>query len=299
MIKITEHKISFFDDTETVIIPVVQGDTGRVLKFTPTDATLSAGYTATWFVGKPSGEAVYYTATITGNSVVCELTAQALAEKGESYLSVRVYDSNEKVVSAFRVVLKVQESPVDAIESTTETNVFDQTIENAKQEIGQILDTTLSVQNKAAEAKATGDAIKAAFNKIATPHDEEKFYSYGDVCNYGGKVYVCNAPSGTIIQGDFIESEWIEVSSVGDVVSQAMRKINSSIAYEHSTSDTYNTGDLCFKYNTLYRCKEDGVTGAWNYSKWQAVSLPDIIEDQMVSISEDDEGFLVIDIGGS
>lgn len=169
MIKITEHKISFFDDTETVIIPVVQGDTGRVLKFTPTDATLSASYTATWFVRKPSKNAVYYNATITGNSVICGLTAQALAEKGDSYLNVRIYDQNEDVVSAFRVVLKVQESPVDAIESTTETNIFDQTIEDAKQEIGQILDTTLSIQNKAAEAKAVGDALVWDKTKYSRP----------------------------------------------------------------------------------------------------------------------------------
>ena len=298
MLKIIEHRISFFDDSGLAIIPVVQGDTGRVLKLTPTDADLTGSYTATWFARKPSGLAVYYDATILNGSVYCQLTAQALAEKGDTFLNVRIYDQNEDVVSAFRVCLDVQESPVDAIESTTETNIFDQTIEDAKQEIGQILDTTLSIQNKAAEAKATGNAIKAAFNKIATPHDEEEFYSYGDICNYGGKIYVCNAPEGTIIQGDFIESEWIEVSSVGDVVSQATQRISSSIADEYSTSKTYNTGYLCFKYNTLYRCKEDEVTGAWNYSKWQAVSLPDIIEDQTVSISEDAEGFIVITIGG-
>lgn len=144
MIKITEHKISFFDDTETVIIPVVQGDTGRVLKFTPTDATLSASYTATWFVRKPSKKAVYYEATISGNSVICELTAQALAEKGDSYLNVRVYDTNEDVVSAFRVVLKVQESPVDAIESTNETNIFDEAVEDAMETIRQSINNILT-----------------------------------------------------------------------------------------------------------------------------------------------------------
>lgn len=219
MIKITEHKISFFDDTETVIIPVVQGDTGRVLKFTPTDATLSASYTATWFVRKPSKNAVYYNATITGNSVICGLTAQALAEKGDSYLNVRIYDQNEDVVSAFRVVLKVQESPVDAIESTTETNIFDQAIEDAIEEIGNVLDSTLKIANKAAESQATGNAINAAINQIAPPHDTEDFYSRGDICNYDGVVYVCNAPEGTIIQGDFFESQWI-ATPLSNVVMQ-------------------------------------------------------------------------------
>ena len=298
MLKITEHRISFYDDSGLALIPVVQGDTGRVLKLTPTDAELTNSYTAKWFARKPSGLAVYYDATILSGSVYCQLTAQALAEKGDTFLNVRIYDQNEDVVSAFRVCLDVQESPVDAIESTNETNIFDQAIEDAKQEIGQILDTTLSIQNKAADAKATGDAIQGVIDSIIPLHSEDALYGSGDVCRYNGVIYVCCPVNGMIISGEFFEQDWIEVPSMSAYVERALNMLCEAIAKDYNTNITYNIGDYCFRHQSLYVCKEDGVTGAWNYSKWQAVSLPDIIKDQTVSISEDAEGFIVITIGG-
>ena len=103
-------------------------------------------------------------------------------------------------------------------------NIFDQAVQQAMEEIGTILDPTLSIQNKAADAKAAGDAVKAAINKIASPHDEEEFYSRGDICNYGGKIYICIAPEGTIIQGDFFENQWSEIPSIGDFVAHTRVK---------------------------------------------------------------------------
>ena len=60
----TNYSINYASQIVPEIIPAVQGDTGRTLVFTPADFTLPDGVTATYYVQKPSGEAVYNTATI-------------------------------------------------------------------------------------------------------------------------------------------------------------------------------------------------------------------------------------------
>ena len=42
---------------------------------------------------------------------------------------------------------------------------------------------------------------------------------------------------------------------------------------EYDPSSTYDTGDYCIKLSVLYRCLEDGVTGVFDSTKWEAVNL--------------------------
>ena len=82
--------INLSSQTVPQIIPVVQGDTGRSILFTLADFTIPQGSTATYYVQKPSGEAVYNAATIDGNAVLVELTAQSIIETGDNYGQVRI-----------------------------------------------------------------------------------------------------------------------------------------------------------------------------------------------------------------
>ena len=126
----SRYNIDFLDSTsrESLIIDVMQGDTARTLEFVPNDYTIPSGATATYYVKRPSNIPVYNTATISGNVVSVKLTAQALAEKGINHLYVRLTISGEYLTS-FAVVLNVKEfGGVDAVESSTEMNVFDQAV---------------------------------------------------------------------------------------------------------------------------------------------------------------------------
>lgn len=161
------------------IIPAVQGDTGRQLVFTPTDYTIPADCTATYYIQKPSGNAVYNNATIEDGKVICDLTAQALAENGDNYGQIRIM-KDEEVVTSFDFVLLVKPfRGIDAIESTTEMNIFDKAVEQAEEAIeaaaqeaeeyiSQAIDATLTIEGKAADAKATGDAIDEVKNLLAS-----------------------------------------------------------------------------------------------------------------------------------
>lgn len=151
--------INIAGQTVPNIIPAVQGDTGRTIEFTIADFTIPAGATATYYIQKPSGEAVYNAATISGNSVICNLTAQSLAEPLDNFGQVRIF-SGDEVVTSFDFILHVEPfRGIEAIESTTEMNIFDEAVEQAIEYISSAVDPTLTVAGKAADAKATGDAI--------------------------------------------------------------------------------------------------------------------------------------------
>lgn len=130
----TVCKLSYSSRTVPPIVQAVQGDTGRTVRFDVTDFTIPAGAEATYFIEKPSGEAVYNAATISGNSILCELTAQSLAEPGENKMQVRVI-LNDEIVTSFKVCLLVSTFwGIDAIESSTEMNIFDKAVEQATED---------------------------------------------------------------------------------------------------------------------------------------------------------------------
>ena len=130
--------VNFSSLTVPHLISVVQGDTGRNLKCIVDDFTLDGAWTATWYVERPSDVPVYNTATIetSDNSVNIELTAQSINEVGDNKLQVRILDTDDQVVTSFACILSVKPfGGIDAVESTTESNIFDQQVEEAFDEI--------------------------------------------------------------------------------------------------------------------------------------------------------------------
>ena len=48
-----------------------------------------------------------------------------------------------------------------------------------------------------------------------------------------------------------------------------------NIASDYDENETYNTDDLCFYQNVLYKCNDDMVTGVWDATKWDATTIAD------------------------
>ena len=144
MITVTS-RISFAAQTVPPIIPAVQGDTGRNISFELTDYTLPEGAEAYFYIQKPSGLAVYNEAeVISATNVLVPLDAQCLAEAGENYSQVRILLDDE-VITSFDFILLVKPfRGVEAVESQTEANIFDQVIEQAKEEIAAAANITFS-----------------------------------------------------------------------------------------------------------------------------------------------------------
>ena len=147
MITITSS-LSYERQTVPPIIPVVQGDTGRNVSFKLSDYEIPEDAEAAFYIQKPSGAAIYNTAEIvSSNNLLVSLDAQCLAEAGENYGQVRILLDDE-VVTSFDFILLVKPfRGIEAIESRTEMNIFDQAVEQAKEEIREASNLTFSDPN--------------------------------------------------------------------------------------------------------------------------------------------------------
>lgn len=169
--------INIAGQTVPQIIPVVQGDTGRSILFTLADFTIPQGSTATYYVQKPSGEAVYNVATIDGNTVLVELTAQSIIESGDNYGQVRIENDGE-IVTSFDFILLVKPfRGIDAVESKTEMNIFDKAVEQAEEAIDE------------AKVAALEEIAEAGSGNIAEEFDAANSYLAGEYTIYNAKLY--------------------------------------------------------------------------------------------------------------
>ena len=214
------------------IITAVQGDTGRSIEFTVADFTIPEGATATYYIQKPSGNAVYNTATISGNTVTVDLTAQSIAEYGDNFGQIRI-TKNGEIVTSFDFILLVKAfRGIDAIESTTEMNIFDQAVAAALEEIDGSLENIIAEEFDPANSYLAGEyVLKDGFlYKFLTNHSGS--WSLSDVAETtvgeelmsgggggGGAVNSVNGKTGTVVldAGDleYDDEETYAAGSVG------------------------------------------------------------------------------------
>jgi hypothetical protein len=306
----TKSKINFSNLSVPPIIPVVQGDTGRVIQFELNDFTIPAGATATYYVQKPSGEAVYNEATISGNNVFVELTAQSIIEVGENYGQVRIL-VDEEVVTSFDFILLVKVfRGIDAVQSESEMNIFDKAVERAQETIAstvteaeaaieaaaqeaeeyiaQAIDPTLTITDKAADAKVTGDGLKG----IAAAFDPQEQYFAGDYVLHDFKLYRRVADCTSVWgDGSWIAANWAE-AKLGTDINQRVRIAASE--YDHTRD--YAVGEYCTHDRWMYRCispvtgGSTGDIGNWDATKWEAVRIGEELTDLKEAISELEPG---------
>lgn len=302
----TKSKINFSNLSVPPIIPVVQGDTGRVIQFELNDFTIPAEATATYYVQKPSGEAVYNEATISGNNVFVELTAQSIIEVGENYGQVRIL-VDEEVVTSFDFILLVKVfRGIEAVQSDTEMNIFDKAVERAQETIAstvteaeaaieaaaqeaeeyiaQAIDPTLTITNKAADAKVTGDGLKG----IAAAFDPQEQYFAGDYVLHDFKLYRRVADCTSVWgDGSWIAAKWQE-TNLGNEILQ--RNLIAASRYDHTRD--YAVGEYCTHDRWLYRCispvtgGSTGDIGNWDSTKWEAVRIGEELTDLKEALNQ-------------
>ena len=119
------------------------------------------------------------------------------------------------------------------------------------------------------------------WNKIIPEYDETATYNVPDYVIYQGNVYTCNDAN---VTGAWDSSKWSAVILTDDIASRLtfMYEMFSAL-YGWFKSfydvDTYNKGDVVNYNGTLYECLYDGVTGAWDASKWQVQKVTDAMTD--------------------
>lgn len=169
----TSVNLSYERQTVPGIVPAVQGDTGRNILFKISDYEIPENAAAYFYVQKPSGQAVYNGAEITSSSeVLVSLTAQCLAEAGDNHCWLR-FTLDDEIITSFECLLQVKPfGGEEAAESTTEMSIFDEAIEQAREKIATAIDPTLTQEDMAADAKATGEAISAINITFSDPNGD-------------------------------------------------------------------------------------------------------------------------------
>ena len=216
------------------IIPVVQGDTGRSILFTLADFTIPTGATATYYIQKPSGNAVYNNAVIEGNTITANLTAQSIAEIGDNYGQVRIAKDGE-VVTSFDFILLVKEfRGINATESITEMNIFDKAVQQAETEITTAKDS--AIEEVTAAKDSAIEEIAASAENIAEEFSAANSYLAGEFVLYGGKLYKFTANHSGAWTGTDAEQ-----LTVGDALSDAGEQIETNTADITQLKEDYTT----------------------------------------------------------
>ncbi len=135
------------------------------------DFEIPSGATAQVFVHKPSGMAVYNSATISGNDVTVDVTTQMFAEVGYNKMQIQISQEEKDLVSFVQPV-NVQENYTDgeADESQNESNFFDEYIGKINEAIDDAETATEGANTAAQSANAatqSANAATAAANEAA------------------------------------------------------------------------------------------------------------------------------------
>lgn len=74
---------------------------------------------------------------------------------------------------------------------------------------------------------------------------------------------------------NLIKPSYSEIADVAvintnmNTIDDIMHSTQISLAPAYDSTQTYNTGDVVMYELLMYKCKENGVTGTWNASKWE------------------------------
>ena len=104
---------------------------------------------------------------------------------------------------------------------------------------------------------------------IADTFDAAEAYDVGDYVVKDNKLYRCKAAKAA--GAAWSDANWNE-TNVGDELKRN-GKVETDLAPAYNSTSTYNTGDLVTYEGGLYKAAEDGVTGAWDASKWTATTV--------------------------
>ena len=134
------------------------------------DFSIPSGATARAFVAKPDGNAVYGSATISGNDVTVDVQQQMFIVLGLSMLQVEI-KSGEKTLATFVQPVMVEQNlkAGDLPESTTDVSFLDDAIEQANQAVN----TATTAASQAAQAVKNANQAIADANKAISDLNEQ------------------------------------------------------------------------------------------------------------------------------
>ena len=241
--------------------------------------TLDGTETITLIEKKLDGNEVTIAVTNTSNSYVDFATTQQMTALAGSQLCEIRIEKGGNLIGSLNFVLACEESPDTGIAS-------DSAIHNLEQQIYDAVADQYDSNNVIFDnAPTPGHGVGYVVTSEGTPDELEDLTD----------VTLTTPTSGEALVWD--GSKWtngtpaLEVSDLTDVVitsatdddilvydnGQWVNKANpastANFGPDYDENTTYNTGDKVIYNNLLYECNDDGVTGAWDATKWDSLTV--------------------------
>ncbi len=187
-----ERDVYVLKDAIKTPIDYVRGTNAIPIVFHFRDYDIPSGSIAAVYVKKPSGNAVYNNASVSGNDVTVDVTTQMFAEFGQNVLQIQISKNNDNLVT-FSQPVNVHENNTDedAPKSENESTI----LQDVKAATAAANEAAESANDAAEEAESKAQAADQAAQ--SANEASQQIQQNAEAGNYSASVSV-----GTVTTGD-------------------------------------------------------------------------------------------------
>ena len=235
--------------------------------------TLTGAETLTFSVRKPDGHIVTEGVTNTSdNYVVIETTTQMCAWAGDSFAELKI-ENGDDLIGTLNLILAVEQSPEEGGDPS------ESFIHNLEEQIAEAVADqydadSVVFDNTPTQGHGIGFAVTS--EGVANAVQDAKDYTDTEI---GGLSIPENITDLADVNITTPTNGEIMVYNNGVWENQANPSSTQNFAPDYDDTATYNTNDKVIYQGLLYVCLEDSITGAWDSTKWQQISVADFTAD--------------------
>ena len=249
--------------------------------------TLDGTETITLIEKKLDGNEVTIAVTNTSDSYVDFATTQQLTALAGSQLCELRFEKGADLIGSANFILDCEESPDTGIAS-------DSAIHNLEEQIAEAVADQYDSNNVIFDnAPTPGHGVGYCVTSEGTPDEladltdvELTAPAMGEAVVWDGSKWTNGTPDTDV--SDLADvtittpsDDDILVYQNGEWVNMANPASTANFGADYDENTTYNTGDKCVYNNLLYECNDDGVTGAWDGSKWNSLTVASMTDNNL------------------
>ena len=284
--------LNFIPSGANPVAHASQFDEGRTTRFNLFDGsavyTLDGTEIITVSVRKPDGHIVTEAVTNTSSTYVEVVTTEQMtACAGDNLAQIKVEKGGD-TIGFLNYILQVQKDPEDGGDPSASF------IHDLNEQIAEAVADQYDAADVVFDAVPTaghgvGFAVTSEGVKNAIPDELEDL---SDVTYTGtpamGEAVVWDGSKWTNGTPDMDVSDLADVTITtpsddeilvydnGEWVNKANPASTANFGADYDENTTYNTGDKVIYNNLFYECNDDGVTGAWDATKWDSLTVADM-----------------------
>ena len=253
--------------------------------------TLNGAETLSIIEKKLDGNMVTIAVTNTSDSYIeFSVTEQMTAISGEQLCELRIEEGGV-IIGTLNFLLDCEPSPDTGISS-------DSAIHNLEEQIAEAVADQYDSNNVIFDnAPTPGHGVGYCVTSEGTPDEladltdvELTAPAMGEAVVWDGSKWTNGTPDVDV--SDLADvtittpsDDDILVYQNGEWVNMANPASTANFGADYDENTTYNTGDKCVYNNLLYECNDDGVTGAWDATKWDSLTVAGMTDNNLPHFS--------------